>query len=335
MFLRVIPLLCAVFLFNSGTTFANSYHVGYSDLPQPMHGRLWYPIDKTIPEQPITNARIFTTLYGAKDAPPIDPSRRLPLLLLSHGSGSMVERLDWIADYFARRGWIVAGINHPGNTLDDNSATGFIRVWKRPKHISHLLDYLLNTSALAHRIDRSRIAAVGHSAGGTTVLLLAGVRMAKPLFQNPLPFCKPIPAAYDDEGCAEIKKMNYQQFSKKEIEGDYRDPRIHAFVAIDPGFAHSFPTQEPPFFAPIGFVFPSRLKDPAGEIYAQDFLRIFPDAPTWALPHSVHISFVSACSETGLQRQIPICAGDEGYREKIHEQTNHILWGFFKKALKP
>ncbi|MBI2346234.1 MAG: alpha/beta fold hydrolase [Deltaproteobacteria bacterium] len=305
-----------------------SYHVGYRDVHNPFEGRVWYPAPLTAKEGPIPTARLFTSQQGAKDAPVISHPQKLPLLLLSHGSGGTFDRLDWMADFFARRGWIVAAFNHPGNTRENNSVEGLVRVWRRAEQLSAFLTVLLDRDPLRESIDRERIVAAGHSAGGATVLLLAGTRLSYERFQNPIPFCAPRPREFDDEHCAELRQYNFRQHSKNEIERSYRDTRVRAVVALDPAFGNSFrPEEEQKLLAPTLFVFAKHRKDPSGAIFTKTFQHLFPRHLSVTVPGAIHISFVSSCSVFGLRIAAPICLGDEK-RDEIHERTNHEVEQF-------
>lgn len=305
---------------------ADRYHIGYQDLRQPYPGRIWYPIDARTAESPIPTARLFRTQQGAKDAAIISHPKHLPLLLLSHGSGGSFDRLDWMADYFVRQGWMAAAINHPGNTRDDNTVEGVVQVWKRAIQLSSFLTFLLDQHPLRHHIDKERMVAVGHSAGGTTVLLLAGGRLAKEKFQNPIPFCVPRPKEFDDEHCAELLHYDFQKLSADEIERSYRDKRIKAVIALDPAFAQSFRKGEGSI-APTLFVLAKKRRDRSGEIYTAQFKNLFPDQRFVTIPDAIHISFVSTCSEFGVRRDAPICI-ENGVREQIHQQANQVALDF-------
>lgn len=186
------------------------------------------------------------------------------------------------------------------------------------------------------RIDQNKIGAIGHSAGGATVFMLAGAKMSKALFQQPLtrlPQCKLRPKEYDDEDCAGLMKINFASFKKDEIEGNYEDKRIKAVIALDSGFARSFPHEQKSNI-PLYIFFADKLRDhPSGEIYARDFLKVFGSAQYSIIPDSTHISFLSECSEGGLKKDVPICVGDKNKRGSIHKQTNQIMWKFFKNVL--
>jgi predicted dienelactone hydrolase len=328
---RMLFVIC-VLLSISPPLWAASYHVGVARIAKPVVGRIWYPVEKRHAEQVLRGSPIFRARHGVPNGPIVSKPAKFPLLLLSHGSGAMVERLDWVAEYFARRGWIVAGINHPGNTWGDNSGAGLIKVWRRAEHLSEFLTHLLETSPFAARIDQTRIAALGHSAGGTTVLLLAGARFSKERFQDPIPFCRPLPAEFDDEQCGEVKTFPYRRLRRRDVEGDYGDPRIRAVVAIDPAFARSFAVDAGgASTVPHLLILADHLKDPAThEIYAKELPIHFPRAAVMTPRHSIHISFVSECSTRGLKQQLPICHGDAGHRVKIHRAASQHALKFLR-----
>lgn len=307
-----------------------NFGVGYADFTgesAEYAGRFWYPTTRENQSE-IPTGKFFRSFYGQKNAEVFSKQKKYPLLILSHGSGSSVSRLDWMADYFVQRGWIVVGINHPGNTLEDNSAEGLMEVWKRPKQISHFLDWFLRENQISSYIDRTRIVAAGHSAGGTTVLMLAGARLSKSKLQNPVPYCESKPDAYDDEKCAQLKKIDVEEFDQKEVEADYTDTRIKAVVAMDPGFARSFQKMDPNrVTTPIQLILAEKLKSPSGEIYSHNFPKLLPSASTYVVPNSIHISFITPCNEFGIQHKIPICTGDEN-RKEIQKQINEKTFFF-------
>lgn len=126
-----------------------------------------------------------------------------------------------------------------------------------------------------------------------------------------------------------MKKINFKGFDRKEIEADYRDDRIRAVVAIDPGFALLFPPGQK-LSAPAYMIFADRLPNPADEIYARDFLRVFGDVPNSTIPGSIHMSFLTECSEAGLKELVPICMGDVDERGPIHKKANGLMFKFLE-----
>lgn len=102
---------------------------------------------------------------------------RCALFVLAHGFGGSTARFDAIARRLAAVGYVVAA---PAFPLTNERAPGgyftaFGDVVSQPADLSHVIDALLEMnrtpgSILSGRIDEARIAALGHSLGGTTVI---------------------------------------------------------------------------------------------------------------------------------------------------------------------
>jgi predicted dienelactone hydrolase len=54
----------------------------------------------------------------------------------------------WLGDFLAQHGYIVAAVNHHGNTAagDQILAQGFALVWERPEDLTAVLTKLLATT---------------------------------------------------------------------------------------------------------------------------------------------------------------------------------------------
>ncbi len=106
---------------------------------------------------------------------PAIPGQFKGLILLSHGTGGMELNHHNLATRLARDGYLVAAVRHPGDNFQDRSmiATGAY-LSERPRQLSRVLDALLASPEWAPQIPLERIGALGHSAGGYSVLAMAG-----------------------------------------------------------------------------------------------------------------------------------------------------------------
>ncbi|MEH2183209.1 alpha/beta hydrolase [Nostoc sp.] len=113
-----------------------------------------------------------------------------PLIVFSHGFGSVRTDLRYLAEHLASHGYVVAALEHPGSNQANVNLTlqGKTRVMKpqeflyRPQDISFVLDELekLNQTAnhpLQGKLATTNAMVVGYSFGGGTALALAGAEL--------------------------------------------------------------------------------------------------------------------------------------------------------------
>ena len=113
------------------------------------------------------------SMMAAEGAAPA--TEQFPLVIVSHGTGALPDVYRWLFEGLTARGFVVAGIAHPGDNYDDRSGSfGDALLVDRPRHISALIDALEAGSVLAPAIDAGKIGIVGHSAGGYAGILSAG-----------------------------------------------------------------------------------------------------------------------------------------------------------------
>ena len=135
---------------------------------------IWYPTKDTT-QINISNEYPFQLPPTSKDASL--PSSKHPLILLSHGTGGNRISQMWLATELVGNGYIVAAVNHFGNTLDNKIPENFVKVWDRPLDFSFLITHLLNDSTWAPLIDTTKIGMAGFSLGGYTAIGLAGGKL--------------------------------------------------------------------------------------------------------------------------------------------------------------
>ena len=112
---------------------------------------------------------------------PVDKVKAL--ILLSHGIGGSELGHSALAQALARNGYLVAALRHPGDNWQDRSLiekSPERYFYERPRQASRVIDAILADPAWKDRMATDglgpRVGALGHSAGGYTVLALAGAR---------------------------------------------------------------------------------------------------------------------------------------------------------------
>ena len=117
----------------------------------------------------------------------------LPVILLSHGHGntnflSSLKGYGPLVDFWAAHGFIVIQPTHidskalglRGTNLLDAPTFFYSKVMDMHYILDHLDQIEATVPGLKGRMDRTRIAAVGHSSGGSTVSYLLGAQVLDP-----------------------------------------------------------------------------------------------------------------------------------------------------------
>jgi predicted dienelactone hydrolase len=281
-----------------------------------LEGAVWYPCSQPSGEVEIGKY----TLPGVKDCPL--PDKKLPLIVVSHGrTGTFAGHHD-IAEVLADAGFIVAAINHAGDTSSDLSRTDDLSIYvQRPNDIKRLIDFMLGAPAFASSIDRERIGLYGFSRGGYTALAVIG---ANPDWANVT------------ELCQQYKTRVCEQIRAKEFPGSVtHDPRIKVAVIADPLSV---------FFTDKSF---GDVRIPV-QLWASEFGGdgVLPHSvdivdknlPTkheyHVVPNSGHFAFLAPCP-AALVAELPYICKDAGDfdRTAFHRQFNADALAFLQTQL--
>lgn len=252
------------------------------------------------------------------------------LILLSHGSGgSQLSHVN-LSLRLAQSGYLVAAPQHPGDNWDDRalvrSETYFA---ERPRQLSRLLDALLADALWRDQIPAGRIGALGHSAGGFSVLALAGGMADR---QQVLHHCS---VTDDDQMFCQLGgDPEVLAEAEAAVDFDVQDKRVGAVFAM----------------APIGVVFApdslKRIRVPSHVVTAEldavlppkyhgDWLRArLPQAAFEEVPLAGHFAFMA----TPL---VPLMSavGDPGVDPAGFDRARYLLTleqqviNFFDKTL--
>ena len=193
---------------------------------------IWYPTAETSKSQRFGP-------YELEVAPGAIPSTgRHPLVVISHGAAGSEMGHAWLAQRLVLEGYIVASVRHPGDNFQDHSTAGRPEYFSaRPAHVSAVLDRILADSRWAPLVDEARIAAIGHSAGGYTVLALAG---ARPDLSRALAHCSAAgnglreDTVFCGQGGFNAERPAPVDAARSQAIADYRDRRIRAVIADAP-----------------------------------------------------------------------------------------------------
>lgn len=163
------------------------------------------------------------------------------LIVISHGTVSTPIGFATLAQTLARNGYLVASVEHVGDTWQDQSlrATPTRYFAERPRQVSRVIDALLADPQWRKRIatgadGQALIGAMGHSAGGYTVLALAG---GKPVLSRLRQHCE-ANAAQDPVLCNVSHAMGSGTTQPGAADGQEEpvqaDPRVRAVMALAP-----------------------------------------------------------------------------------------------------
>jgi predicted dienelactone hydrolase len=214
---------------------------------------VWYPAQASAQEVAINSpvdAPNWQADSAAVDAPAAPNKRGYPLVVLSHGNGGAGIQLAWLGAALARRGFVAAAVNHPGNSYQDTTTLeGFALRWERARDLRVVIDGMLADKDFRALVDAKRIGAAGFSLGGFTVMELAGGRSDPAGFRrycaSHMEACTPPPGLANVMSRIEAKSSSDPEFrAALNHAGDsYLDERVRAVFAMAPAVGHSVTRQ--------------------------------------------------------------------------------------------
>jgi predicted dienelactone hydrolase len=201
---------------------------------------VWYP---TAEQSSGEDGSPFIRIPTAREASLA--TGKYPLILFSHGTGGGRLTVEWFCAGLAAQGFVVAAVDHFGNTYDNPIPVEFVKFWERPQDIRFVIDQLLVTPEISSAIDADKIGAAGFSLGGFTSIALSGAKMDYQAFEKYL----------QTEGGkkeADIPEMPGLSsfFGKPEIQESFKkapplnDKRIKSVFVMSPAIGQTFPTKE-------------------------------------------------------------------------------------------
>jgi predicted dienelactone hydrolase len=308
---------------------------------------IWYPATATAAEEPQwigpPDKPLFAAGRAAPNAALIATPLRLPLILLSHGTGGAALQMGWLGTVLAAHGYIAVAVNHPGNNaVEGYTARGFATWWERARDLSAIADAMLKDPTFRGRIDARRIGAAGFSLGGYTMIAIAGGITDPSAF---FAFCKS--AAADDicKSPQEFPTLNEDferlsntadfQMALRRAGDSYRDPRVHAVFAMAPALGPAFPASGLARISiPVEIVAGTADANVPIASSAVYLATHIPNAKLQTFPGVGHYAFLDTCTDRG-RGLLPLLCNDElgVNREAIHAETAALAVDFFRHKL--
>lgn len=291
---------------------------------KPLAIGIWYPSQATV--QPVAMGP--TTMSVAVNG--IAQGKALPLVVMSHGTGSSFLGHFDTAIALADAGFVVVAVTHAGDNYTDQSRS--TDVMDRPRQISRVIDHMLSTWDGRATIDPARIGMFGFSAGGfTTLVSIGGI----PNFSKVGPECRQYPG---DFACQLIAKSGSNlAVPLTSTTARAADPRIKAAVVAAPALGFTF--------SPDGLKnvkVPVQLWRADNDVmlphprYAEAVQLALPQAPDYhVVLNAGHFDFLAPCG-TALASLVPaICASAVNFdRMEFHARFNASVVSFLNKTLK-
>ncbi len=251
-------------------------------------------------------------------------AKRLPLIVMSHGTGGSSLGHHNTAAALANAGFVVAAINHPGDNFQDLSRQGHLSAFAtRPVDMRRLVDYMLGAWPSRDQLDAGAVGLFGFSRGGYTGLTAIG---AAPDWALRPDLCPPDSAR---PLCGEIRR--------KEIPAPpMRDPRIQAAVIVDPlsvfdakGLAQiTVPVQ----------LWASALGGDGVTPQSVEAVRHgLPKPPDWHVAANAgHFAFLAPCPAALAEAAPELCRDGPGFdRAAFHRDFNAKVLAFFQRHMVP
>jgi predicted dienelactone hydrolase len=317
-----ILLVCATLLAPAA---ASAAAVGFQHLNipdgtnPPLELGIWYPT-QAAPDHDHVGLFVETVALGAPVA-----GHALPLVVMSHGNGGEFAGHSDTAFALAQAGFIVAAPTHTGdNYLDQSRATDLAG---RVHQLAAVIAYM-EAGWPAHAVDARRVGAFGFSAGGFTVLALAG---GNPDLRKVGPHC----AAHQNFFDCQLVAAHHLA-SPAIAKSFEHDPNLRALVVAAPALGFTF---DNPSLAAV--TMPVQLWRAADDVilpypfYADAVRAALPTAPEMhVVPHAGHFDFLAPCPDTLVKIAPQICSSEPGFdRVAFHTTFNKQVVAFFRRTL--
>ena len=265
---------------------------------------------------------------------PVDKVKAL--ILLSHGIGGTELGHSSLAQALARNGYLVAALRHPGDNWQDRSLIEKSpeRYFdERPRQASRVIDWVLADPAWKDRIATDsqgpRVGALGHSAGGYTVLALAG---ARPDLSRMRKHCQ-AEASEDPIFCG-VGRPEVAMPPSPAATPSLRDERVRAIVAMAPAGV-VLTAESLAAVRPATLIYEAQLdRFVVPRFHAEWVASNLPAANLHRVPNAWHFAFMDTPSMSLPSPDGDVAANPPGFdRAAFLKQLGVEITAFFDKTL--
>lgn len=262
-----------------------------------------------------------------------------PLILFSHGTGGGRLTVEWFCAGLAARGFMVAAVDHFGNTFDNPIPEQFVKFWERPQDLTFVLDRLIAEKNISPFIDTSRVGVAGFSLGGYTAIALSG---GKADFQALRKYFM----TENGKKEADIPEMPglLSYFEKPAIFEDFKkapelqDIRIKSAFVMSPALGQAFPVKESvnKITIPVYIVGAGNDQIAPLKTNAAHYATLIHGSRYTVVggPSAGHYVFLNEAKQS-LKDEVPLIFNDAPgvSRNATHQQTLQLALDHFVKTL--
>lgn len=304
-----------------------TYRLQDASRNRPVAIEVWYPTDSRSSVDAAAAEDIYIHPQEKRDAELSGRQKTYPLIMMSHGHRGTRRDRSWLAERLVQSGYVVASVEHHGNSFDTFDPILTMRFWERAKDVSFALDSLLTQAPFSERIDPNRIGFVGYSLGGMTGLALGGSTIDS--MEEVVVAHRETLAAFPTEA---LKQIDFSEAKCKQC-----DPRIRALLLLAPANFVYKPENLKNIRVPVGLV--SSVNDEVlpHDVHAYPIIQHVVPVKLKVLRANIsHYAFLNPISEWGKKmlpekyRTDPPCCS----RAQVHKEVGDFALEFFDETVK-
>jgi len=311
---------------------------------RPLDVEIWFPTHYSISTKRIEELKVreekslFKILPTIPNAKIIDD--KLPLLIVSHGTGGNRFSLTWFIEKMVHKGYIVVSLGHYGNTTFNKLPREFVKWWERAIDVQFVLDRILENPKFKNHIDHEKIGGAGFSLGGYTNIALAGGLVDRTYHPgDDINKKRELPPEFPKtDEVIDFQNDSLIVHSYETYKNKVKDHRMKAFFVMAPAIGFGFHSKEQmraidkPVFIVAG---KGDTNTPIQhnalnyhELIISSELHLFNE-------HVNHYVFLNESTEFGKKVAPKITIDHEKIdRKEIHDKVVEMALDFFDKHLK-